>query len=82
MNNLPQYKINGVERRKLKKELSDLKSSCNNFWYYHQLDKDMCSFYGGYGDFPMSDEKAMEKLESYKVRIKEIEERLSVLYSK
>lgn len=76
----PQYKINGVERRKLKKELSELKSLCKSFWYYHQLDKDMSSFYGGSGDFPMSDEKAKEKFENYKVRIKEIEERLGVLY--
>lgn len=74
----PQYKINGVERRKLKKELSKLKSLCKSFWYYYQLDKDMSSFYGGSGDFPMSDEQAIEKLKLAFIKIKEIEERLSV----
>lgn len=77
----PQYKINGDERRVLKKELSELKSYSKNFWYYHQLDKDMSSFYGGSGDFPMSDEKAKEKFDIANIKIKEIEERLSVLYS-
>ena len=76
----PQYKINGVERRKLKKELSELKSLRKSFWYYHQLDKDMSSFYGGSGDFPMSDEQAMEKLKLAFIKIKEIEERLAVFY--
>ena len=76
----PQYKISGVERRKLKKELSELKSLCKSFWYYHQLDKDMSSFYGGSGGFPMSDEKALEKWEIANIKIKEIEERLSVLH--
>lgn len=77
----PQYKINGAERRKLKKELSELKSLCKSFWYYHQLDKDMSSFYGGSGDFPMSDEKAIGKFDIAFIKIKEIEERLAVLYS-
>jgi hypothetical protein len=76
----PQFKINGIERRDLKKELSKLKSLCKNFWYYHQLDKDMCSFYGGSGDFPMSDEEAMEKLQLAFIKIKKIEEHLAVLY--
>jgi hypothetical protein len=75
-----QFKINGIERRKLKKELSELKSLCKSFWYYHQLDKDMCSFYGGSVDFPMSDEEAMEKLKLAFIKIKEIEEHLAVLY--
>jgi hypothetical protein len=41
----------------------------------------MSSFYGGSGDFPMSDEKAMGKLKLAFIKIKEIEERLAVLYS-
>ncbi len=45
MNNQPIYKINGLERRKVKKHLSELKSFTKDFWYYHNLDKDMYSFY-------------------------------------
>ena len=40
MNNEPIYKINGLERRKVKKHLSELKSFIKHFWYYHNLDKD------------------------------------------
>ena len=43
--NEPTYKIHGIERRQLKKELGELKRYVKNFWYYHQLDKDMTSFY-------------------------------------
>lgn len=41
MDNTPQYQIHGIERRKLKKELSHLKSFIKHFWYNHQLEKDM-----------------------------------------
>lgn len=78
--NLLKFKINGQERRKLKKELSELKSSANNFWYYHQLDKDMCSFYGSTKDYPMSDEKARERIDEINIKIKGLEEQLAVLY--
>jgi hypothetical protein len=80
MYNQPTYKIHGTERRKLKKELSELKSFVKNFWYYHQLDKDMTSFYGGTETYPMGDEKANEIVESSKKKIKILEDKLSVLY--
>ena len=70
------FKISGLERRKLKKGLSELKSYVNNFWWYHQLDKDMCSFYGGNENYPMSDKKASEHLKKYKSKIDELEEKL------
>lgn len=41
--NEPQFVISGIERRKVKKELSSLKRFINNFWYFHQLEKDMGS---------------------------------------
>jgi hypothetical protein len=56
--NTPQFKISGLERRNLKKELSQLKSYVKNFWHCHQLDKDMTSFYGGTDTYPMSDDSA------------------------
>jgi len=57
-NNQPIYKISGIERRRLKKDLSELKSFVKYFWHYHKLDKDMTQFYGGNGDYPMDDIKA------------------------
>lgn len=70
MNNNPIYKINGLERRKVKKKLSELKSFVKNFWYYHNLDKDMYSFYSPDSNNMMSDVDA--KL-LYDSRINEIE---------
>jgi hypothetical protein len=55
MNNEPIYKINGLERRKVKKHLSELKSFVKDFWYYHNLDKDMYSFYSPDDNSMMSD---------------------------
>lgn len=67
----PQFKIFGSERRKLKKELSELKSFVKNFWHFHQMEKDMSSIYGSTNGFPMSDEKAKEL---YDIKIVEIEQ--------
>lgn len=58
MNNKPIYKINGLERRKVKKHLSELKSFVKDFWYYHNLDKDMYSFYSPDDNSMMSDANA------------------------
>ena len=76
----PIYKINGKERKKLKKDISELKSFAKNFWYFHQLDKDMVSFYGGKDGYPMSDDNAQKKLDKIIEKIKIIEEQLLVLY--
>jgi len=78
--NEPQFKIHGIKRREVKKELSGLKSFVKHFWYYHQLDKDMTSFYGGTDTYPMSDELAQQKLDKMNKEIKVIEDKLSVAY--
>ena len=78
--NEPTYKIHGIERSQLKKELGELKRYVKNFWYYHQLDKDMTSFYGGQDGFPMSDDEAQKRVDKAEKQIQELENRLSVLY--
>ena len=78
--NKPTYKIHGIERRRLKKELSELKSYVRNFWRYHQLDKDMTSFFGGKEGYPMSDDEAQKRVDKAKKQIEQHEDRLSVLY--
>ena len=78
--NEPTYKIHGIERRQLKKELGELKRYVRNFWHYHQLDKDMTSFYGYKDGYPMSDDEAQQRVDKAKNQIEQLEERLSVLY--
>lgn len=80
MNNKPTYKIHGKERRVLKKELSELKSFVKNYWYYHQMDKDMTSFYGSSDGYTMSDEDAKVIYDKNINKIKNIEYLLSILY--
>lgn len=76
------FLIRGIERKSLKKELSELKSCAKNFPYFHQLDKDMASFYGGSDEYPLSDEKAKERIEEIKDRIKKIELQLTLKETK
>lgn len=81
----PQYKVFGMERRNLKKKLSQIKSYVKNFWYYHQLEKDMHSFYGGpksgaTGSYPMSDNIAQKKFDQANKQISAIEAQLAVPY--
>ena len=77
----PKYQIHGVERRQLKKELANLKSIAKNFYYYHQLDKDMTSFYGGSSDYPMSDDRADTRFLEIQTEIKNLELKLSIPYN-
>ena len=80
--NKPTYKIHGLERRKLKKELASLKSFEKNFWYFHQLDKDMASFFNSNSDgYPMNDSLAMNKYLETKEKITVLEQKLYQLYS-
>lgn len=79
--NEPIYKIHGLERRELKKELSELKRFVKNFWHYHQLDKDMYSFYNCDSSNLMSDTQANVKVNKVSKQIEEIEEKLSILYN-
>lgn len=82
VSNTPTYKIHGLERRNLKKELSSLKQFEKNFWYFHQLEKDMCDFYNGHSeDYPMNDSLAMTKYLETKQKIISLEQKLSELYS-
>jgi len=86
--NEPTYKIHGVERKRIKKELSELKRFVKDFWYYHQLDKDMSCIDTHLENiglqeedgYPMSDKKAQEMFNEANDKIKEIEEKLNVLY--
>ena len=75
MNNKPQYKIHGIERRNLKKELSRLKSYVRTFWFYHQMDKDMAGPY-------VSDDAARVKYNEAVKDIKDLESKLSVPFNK
>ncbi len=59
------YKISGVERRKLKKELSELKSFVKTFWYYEDIDR----VYGG----GLSDDECNSLLEETGEKIKQLE---------
>ena len=72
----PQFKIFGVERRKLKKELSLLKLFIKDFWHYHTLDKDMASIYGNTANYPMSDNDAQIMYKSKQEEILVLEEKL------
>ena len=60
------YKISGVERRKLKKELSELKYFVKMFWHFEDIDR---VYGGGLTDKECDDlieekNKEIEKLES------------------
>ena len=59
------YKISGSERRKLKKELSELKYFVKMFWHYEDIDR----VYGG----GLSDDKCNSLLEETGEKIKKIE---------
>lgn len=78
--NKPTYKIYGLERRKLKKELSILKLQIKNFWYYYQLDKDMCSFFNCDESWLGSDKEMKIKYDKMCTDAQSIESELSELY--
>jgi protein subunit release factor A len=77
MNN-PIYKIHGKERRLLKKELTNLKQFSKYFNHFHQLDKDMVSFYKTTNNYPMTDNEAQIKLNNVKDKISKIEKELTI----
>ena len=74
--NQPQFKIFGEERRKLKKELSLLKSSVRYFWHFHNEDKFMTQIYGRNGNYPMSDDVANKRYNKNLEQIKYLESKL------
>ena len=78
--NKPQYKIHGDERREFKNVRSHLRRFVKDFWHDHQMDKDMASFYGGSGGFPMSDEDAKTLYNTKVVDLEKLEMRLKEPY--
>jgi len=80
MDNQPTYKINGLERRKVKKHLVELKSFVKNFWYYHNLDKDMYAFYSPNDKSQMSDTNAQLLYDKKILEIEEISLKLDEPY--
>ena len=60
---MSKFKISGQKRRNLKRLLNKFKSLEKNFWYCHQLDKDMSDLMGQnkIEGFPMSDEEAQKR---------------------
>lgn len=73
MGHEPIYEISGKKRREEKKRLSHLKSVIKNYWYFHQIDKDMASIYGSSDGYPMSDTKAKERYNEIVIEIQLIE---------
>lgn len=80
MDNKPEFKIHGLERRKLKSEVAEKKSFLKNFWHMHQLEKDMAYLYGSSGDFPMDDERAQEVYSRTEAEIVKLENILKEPY--
>jgi len=72
--NEPQFVISGKERKVVKKELSLLKWIVKDFWRDHQMEKDMCSFYGGN---VMNDEDAQKYFEKSQKQIVKLEKTLN-----
>lgn len=79
---IPQFKIHGRERREFKKKYFELRSFVRNFWYYHNLDKDMAIITGAESDngYPMTDEKAQKIFEKESAKLKEMELKLNEPY--
>jgi len=78
-NHNPQFKIHGVKRRAVKKELARYKSFVSNFWYCHGLEKDMAAIYGAHAD--LSDEKAKADYERAKAKVELLEMKLAEPFS-
>lgn len=68
MNESP-YKVSGLERRVLKKELSVLKTYVKNFWHYQDID----NVYGG----GLTEEECKNTLDKCKKKIEDLEKELS-----
>jgi hypothetical protein len=81
MNTPPIYKINGYERKRQKRMLSEMKSFVRSFWKDHQTEKDCAMFYAGTLNGVMSDEQAKAIYERYEKEIAELESKLSELYN-
>ena len=74
----PTFKIYGQRRREVKKKLGELKRYVKNFWYCHQLDKDMFMFFNS-GNM-MTDDEAQERFDQANAEIAELETKLAEKY--
>ena len=74
----PTFKIYGPRRRKLKKELGELKSYVRYFWHNHQLEKDMFMFFKS-GNV-LTDDEAQERFDQANAEIAELEAKLAEKY--
>ena len=74
----PTFKIYGQRRRELKKKLGELKRYVKNFWYFHQLEKDMFMFLKS-GNV-MTDDEAQKKFDQVSAEIAELEAKLAEKY--
>lgn len=63
------YKISGVERKALKKELAHLKTFVSKFWYYNDIDE----VYGG----GLSTEEGEKELVRLNKQIEDLENKLN-----
>lgn len=80
MQNKPIYKIHGIKRRELKKELSLLKRFTKNYWSDYNLNNDMYRFYNCLNPNLPTKEQAQNHLDKVNLKIIQIENRLAVLY--
>jgi hypothetical protein len=78
--NEPQFEIYGYQRRELKKELASLKSFAKNFWYCHQIDKDMVMIHGNDSSYLMDDEQAKRVYDGTIERINQMASGLTAPY--
>ncbi len=82
MTDKPQFKIHGQKRREYKKQYFELSSFVKNFWYYHNLDKDMAIITGieSKDGYPMNDDDAMKKFEMANNKLKKMKLKLDEPY--
>jgi hypothetical protein len=72
--NVPQYKVYGTERRKLRKEIAELRQTVKMFWFYDDIDIDRA--YGLHRD----KELCNIRLHELQLEIVELEKKLNEPY--
>lgn len=77
----PTYIIHGSERRKLKKELSLLKSYVKSFWRFETLERDM-SYDPDDLDYKIKDVWCEQHLKLKNSEIQKLEEKLSKKFNR
>lgn len=72
----PKFKISGKERRLVKKQVRFLKGYLKDFWYVHQLEKDLSIGIPKTNGYPMSDPDAQIKYNEASEELLELEKLL------